>query len=100
MSKVTQLDIVKELLRTYQDVTGTLNGAGDWQSGKPGSRVLYRDPFKSPYYAGSYRELESILRHMSAGGGLEGEPGTSSRSGRGPSRSRTCCASVGWLSER
>jgi hypothetical protein len=73
MSKLTQIDIVKELLRTYQDVTGTLNGAGDWQGGKPGSRVLYRDPFKSPYYAGSYRDLEAILRHMSAGGGLEGE---------------------------
>jgi hypothetical protein len=71
-NKITQLDIVKELLRTYQDVVHTLNGAGDWHGGKPGSRVLYRDPYNSPYYQGSYRELEAILRHMSAGGGLEG----------------------------
>lgn len=73
MKKLTSRETVLELLRTYQDVTCPLNSAGDWISGGPGSRMHYRDPFKHPYYEGSYRSLEEILRFMSAGGGLEGE---------------------------
>lgn len=70
MRKLDTTEIVRELLRTYQEVTCTLNGAEDWTGGKPGSRTLFRPSrelgFKAthPYFEGSYRQLEDILRAM------------------------------------
>ena len=64
MRKLTSLEVVRELLRSYQEVTCTLNSAGDWIGGKAGSRVLWREPHgkhADPYYKGSYRDLETIL---------------------------------------
>jgi len=63
MRTLTPHEIVMELLRTYQDVTSTLNGAGDWIGKGPGSRYLDR-PSTHPYHAGSYRTLELILIEM------------------------------------
>lgn len=73
MRKLTARETVVELLRTYQDVTCPLNSAGDWIGAGPGSRMHYRDPWGHPYYEGSYHELEEILTHMRAGGGLDGD---------------------------
>jgi hypothetical protein len=72
MKKLTARETVVELLRTYQDVTCPLNSAGDWIGRGPGARYLDRPPHH-PYFKGSYRSLEAILRHMSAGGGLDGD---------------------------
>jgi hypothetical protein len=72
VKKLTARETVVELLRTYQDVTCPLNSAGDWIGRGPGSRYLDRPPHH-PYFTGSYRTLEAILRHMQAGGGLEGD---------------------------
>ncbi len=63
MRTLTAQEIVTELLRTYQDVTSTLNGAGDWIGRGPGGRYLDR-PANHPYHAGSYRALEQILVEM------------------------------------
>jgi hypothetical protein len=60
---LTPHEIVVELLRTYQDVTATLNGAGDWIGRGPGTRYLDR-PGNHPYHAGSYKTLELILVEM------------------------------------
>jgi hypothetical protein len=65
MRTLTATEIVTELLRTYQDVTATLNGAGDWIGRGPGARYLDR-PANHPYHAGSYRTLEQILVDMRA----------------------------------
>lgn len=67
MRKLTQQEIITELLRTYQDITSTLNAATDWIGEKPGSRVLCR-PDNHPYFTGSYRQLEDVLRFMRDGG--------------------------------
>lgn len=64
MRKLTVRETVLELLRTYQEITCTLNGAADWLGGATGSRTLYRDFQKNPYFIGSYRALESILVAM------------------------------------
>ena len=72
MKKLTARETVVELLRTYQDVTCPLNSAGDWIGRGPGSRYLDRPP-NHPYFTGSYRTLEAVLKHMAAGGGLDGE---------------------------
>lgn len=72
MKKLSTRDTILELLRTYQDVTCPLNSAGDWIGRGPGSRYLDRPP-NHPYFTGSYRTLEQVLRHMAAGGGLEGD---------------------------
>jgi hypothetical protein len=63
MRTLTPQEIVMELLRSYQDVTSTLNGASDWIGRGPGSRYLDRPP-THPYHAGSYRTLELILVEM------------------------------------
>jgi hypothetical protein len=76
LKKLTARETVVELLRTYQDVTCPLNSAGDWIGGGPGSRMHWREPHGKnihPYYEGSYRTLEAILRHMQSGGGLAGD---------------------------
>lgn len=63
MRKLTTREVVAELLRTYQEVTATLNGAGDWIGRGPGSRYLDR-PAKHDYHVGSYRQLERVLVDM------------------------------------
>ncbi len=67
MKKLTAADTIKELLRTYQDVT-TLDSTEGWINGKPDSHTLVR-PDNHPYFTGSYRQLETVLRHMRDGGG-------------------------------
>ncbi len=67
MRKLSQTEIIQELLNSYQDITNTLNTHPDWIAEKPGSRCLIR-PADHPYFTGSYRQLENVLRHMRDGG--------------------------------
>lgn len=63
MRQLSPQEIVLELLKTYQDVTSTLNGASDWIGKGPGTRYLDR-PSSHPYHEGSYKALELILIDM------------------------------------
>lgn len=65
MAKLSTKEIVAELLRTYREVTCTLNAAGDWIGRGPGSRYLDR-PGDHDYHQGSYRVLEWALVRLRA----------------------------------
>ena len=60
MRKLSTVEMVAELLRTYGDVCCPLNAVGEWIGRGPGSRFLDR-PEKHDYHQGSYRELEQVL---------------------------------------
>lgn len=75
MKKLEAIEVITELLRTYQEIVCPINGEFDRIAGSGGGRYLDR-PVGHPYFRGSYRTLEDALRHMRAGGGLEGDART------------------------